>query len=85
LGISPEKLETIFEPFKQLDESVTRIYNGAGLGLTIAKHFTEALGGTISVKSKVGEGSTFTICLPLEIPGQCAQVLQQETQPEPLH
>lgn len=65
IGIAQEHLPLIFEEFRQGDGSNSRRYGGTGLGLTIAKKYTEMLGGKIEVKSKRGEGSHFTIILPL--------------------
>ncbi|MCC9601690.1 PAS domain S-box protein [Stieleria sp. JC731] len=59
-GIPEDKLETIFEPFVQADDTVTRKYGGTGLGLSISKKIAHALGGNLSVASVVGRGSTFT-------------------------
>ena len=59
IGIPAEKREQIFEAFAQADSSTTRRYGGTGLGLTIAKHFCEMMGGTIDVVSELGVGSTF--------------------------
>jgi two-component system CheB/CheR fusion protein len=67
IGIAPEKLERIFEPFVQADMSHTRSYGGLGLGLAICRHLTDALGGTISAKSAPGEGSKFCLELPLQV------------------
>lgn len=64
-GIPEEAHEDIFEPFRQADGSISRKYGGTGLGLSIVKHLTNMMQGKIVVKSKVGEGSTFTIILPL--------------------
>lgn len=64
IGIHEEYLETIFEPFRQVSEGLTRKFEGTGLGLTITKKFTEKMGGTISVESKPGAGSTFTVRFP---------------------
>ncbi|MCA9663264.1 MAG: HAMP domain-containing histidine kinase, partial [Myxococcales bacterium] len=66
IGISEEVIGRLFEPFRMADESSTREYGGLGLGLALAKHYTEMLGGEISVESKVGEGSTFRVRLPVE-------------------
>ena len=61
IGIAKEKLEEIFEPFVQADNSVTRNYGGTGLGLAICRNIAAALGGYLTVTSKVGRGSTFTL------------------------
>ncbi|MDZ4796100.1 MAG: response regulator [Bacteroidota bacterium] len=62
-GIPEDKLESIFENFQQATSSTSRIFGGTGLGLAICKQLIEKLGGTISVKSKVEEGSTFSFTL----------------------
>jgi signal transduction histidine kinase len=64
VGIPKEKLATIFDKFRQVDSSETRLYGGVGLGLYIVKQFTDLLGGEISVESEVGKGTTFTVTLP---------------------
>lgn len=63
-GMSPEDLEHIFDRFYRTDESRSRQSGGSGLGLSIAKSLTEAHGGSLSVTSTKGEGSTFTVRLP---------------------
>jgi signal transduction histidine kinase/ActR/RegA family two-component response regulator len=66
VGIPPEFLPWVFEPFRQADASNTRRYGGLGLGLSIVKHLVEAHGGSISVASEgVGRGTTFTVRLPI--------------------
>ncbi|MDZ7616270.1 MAG: ATP-binding protein [Patescibacteria group bacterium] len=63
IGIPPDKLVTIFDPFMQADTSVTRNFGGTGLGLTISRRIAQALGGDVRVFSKVGKGSTFTVTI----------------------
>ena len=63
-GIPPDKLPIIFEMFRQVDSSETRQHGGVGLGLYIAKSFTELLGGKIEVDTEQGKGSTFKVSIP---------------------
>jgi signal transduction histidine kinase/DNA-binding NarL/FixJ family response regulator len=63
-GIPPEKLATIFERFSQAEASVARTHGGSGLGLTIAKHLVEAMGGDLHVKSRLNEGTEFSFTIP---------------------
>lgn len=65
IGIPAEKITTIFDPFIQVDSSLTRKIGGTGLGLAIARELAAAMGGTISVTSVVGEGSTFSLSMPM--------------------
>jgi signal transduction histidine kinase len=65
IGIQPEQLQIIFEPFKQIDSGLTRKYEGTGLGLSICKKLIEMMGGSIAVESRWGQGSTFTIRFPI--------------------
>lgn len=67
IGLTPEQQRIIFEEFRQVDGSYTRRFEGTGLGLTITKRFCEMMGGHIEVQSKLGEGSVFTIRIPLPI------------------
>jgi signal transduction histidine kinase/CheY-like chemotaxis protein len=64
IGIPDECMESIFDKFSQVDSSSSRSYEGAGLGLYIVKKFTEILGGKVTVTSKLGQGSCFTITIP---------------------
>ncbi len=66
IGIPPDKLESIFDKFMQADSSITRRYGGSGLGLAISKACVEKMGGTICVESQLGDGTTFTVSLPLK-------------------
>jgi signal transduction histidine kinase len=68
IGIEPAKIDRIFDRFYQVDSSSTRRFPGAGLGLSMVHDLLDRLGGTISVVSRLNEGSTFTIRLPLSIP-----------------
>ncbi|GEM_PF-3201957 len=65
IGIPPDKLESIFQSFEQVDASMARAYGGAGLGLAITKQLVELHGGKIWVESELGKGSTFTFTLPI--------------------
>lgn len=64
IGISPEQIGKLFQPFTQAEASTTRRFGGTGLGLYLTKSFIEMLGGSFSVNSEVGKGSTFTLQLP---------------------
>jgi len=66
IGIAKEDQENIFDEFRQVSEGYNRHFEGAGLGLTIAKKFAEKMGGSISLESEVGKGSTFTVVFPAE-------------------
>jgi PAS domain S-box-containing protein len=64
IGIPPEKLESIFEPFVQVGRSLTAPLEGSGLGLAISRDLARAMGGTLGATSEVGKGSVFTLTLP---------------------
>jgi two-component system, OmpR family, phosphate regulon sensor histidine kinase PhoR len=78
LGIPSEDIPRIFERFYRVDKGRSRAVAGTGLGLSIVKHIVEAHGGSVEVESKLNEGSTFTICLPIGEPSF------EEQQPVPL-
>jgi len=67
IGIPEDKIDSIFDPFIQVDSSLTRNYEGSGLGLSIAKSIVDLHNGQLKAKSRVGKGSTFTIELPLRL------------------
>ncbi|MEW6220551.1 MAG: response regulator [Thermodesulfobacteriota bacterium] len=70
IGIAPEHLAIIFEPFRQIDGSASRKYSGSGLGLSICKRLTTLLGGELAVQSTLGQGSRFTLALPRDRRGK---------------
>jgi len=64
IGIAPEDVERLFQPFVQLDSSLSRQYTGAGLGLALVRQLADLHSGSVSVESQVGQGSRFTVSLP---------------------
>ncbi len=80
IGIQPDQLEKIFEPFRQGSEGFTRKFEGTGLGLTITKKFVDILGGILKIKSKPQTGTTVTIRLPLCEEVKSARFNQEEVQ-----
>mgnify|MGYP000964198382 CR=1 FL=1 len=80
IGIPRNKLETIFNPFEQVDEGNTRKFGGTGLGLAISAKLVEAMGGTLKVDSKLGQGSTFDFEVPLRVdPAGTHAVMEEVT------
>lgn len=79
IGINEEDFTKIFSPFTQLDDSLSRQYEGTGLGLAIASKFVELHGGGLRVQSTPGEGSTFTVTLPLLQPSKSEESAPQKT------
>ena len=67
VGMTPQQTEKIFDAFTQADVTTTRKYGGTGLGLAIVSRFCQLMGGAVSVESRPGEGSCFTVRLPLEV------------------
>ncbi len=68
IGITPEDLATLFQPFRQVDSGLTRQHEGTGLGLAICRRLATLLGGEISAMSEFGKGSAFTVTIPLHPP-----------------
>jgi PAS domain S-box-containing protein len=66
IGIDPEYHTVIFEPFQQVDEKINRQYDGTGLGLAICRQLASLLGGQVTVKSQLGQGSSFALVLPIQ-------------------
>ncbi len=69
LGMDEDQIERLFRPFTQADASTTRRFGGTGLGLSISKSLVDLLGGTISVRSRLGQGSLFRVALPMDVAG----------------
>ncbi|HEY5603267.1 MAG TPA: ATP-binding protein [Gammaproteobacteria bacterium] len=68
IGMQENQCEEIFKPYTQADSSTTRKYGGTGLGLTISGEYCEMMGASLKVRSKPGEGSIFTVRLPVKNP-----------------
>ena len=80
LGIEPDMQSAVFEEFRQADGSMTRRYGGSGLGLSLARGMAHLLGGDIDLSSIPGDGSTFTVELPLDVavPAERNRVLRAD-------
>ncbi len=83
IGMTPEQIDKLFQPFVQADASTSRKYGGTGLGMTITQLFTKMMGGEISVASEPGAGTTFTLLLPAEVRTQPSAPVPQPTPGEP--
>jgi signal transduction histidine kinase len=73
IGIPPHAREYIFDEFRQIDGSSKRLYGGTGLGLSVVQKLARAMGGSVTLQSEVGNGSTFVVALPLEVPEEQQQ------------
>lgn len=80
IGISPERLEHMFDAFQQADTSISRRYGGTGLGLPIARTLVERMGGTLRATSEEGHGSVFTLEIPLPFSQQAAPAASDSSQ-----
>jgi len=83
IGIAEDKIEHVFEEFAQADDSTTRDYGGTGLGLAISRRFSKLLGGDLTLHSKLGEGTKFTVRIPAILPGTKPQMSNIEVSEEP--
>ncbi len=83
IGIPPHAINLIFEEFRQLDGTSTRAYQGSGLGLAITRNLVRVMRGEIKVQSKLGEGSTFTVTLPILEAGPARQKAEPAIVAEP--
>jgi PAS domain S-box-containing protein len=72
IGMTPEQVGKLFQPFTQADASTTRKYGGTGLGLSISKRFCDMMGGEVAVTSEPGKGSVFTVRLPVRVAARAA-------------
>jgi len=77
-GLPVDVQERVFQPFVQLDQSNSRVHDGAGIGLAIVKGLVELLGGWVSIKSTLGQGTTVTVSLPVEIARDAQSLVPQK-------
>ena len=83
IGIAPEHMDRLFQPFSQAESSTARRFGGTGLGLVISRRFCEMLGGAVTVQSEPGVGSTFTVRLPARFEEHAAPAVAATPPPAP--
>ena len=81
MGITPRAMESLFKPFSQIDSGLSRKFEGTGLGLALVKLLADLHGGAVAVQSVVGEGSRFTVWLPVRAPEESARVIAKPRVP----
>ncbi len=86
IGMTPDQVAGLFERFKQADETTTRRFGGTGLGLALTRAFARLMGGDVAVASEADAGTTFTLSVPADLPGDAAapQDASVQTSPEPV-
>ncbi len=77
IGIAPKDISRAMAPFGQVDNTLSRKYEGTGLGLPLTRKFVEIMGGTFNIQSEVGKGTAIIICLPKEAKGRATPVVEQ--------
>jgi signal transduction histidine kinase len=83
IGIPTQHLAAIFQDFVQVDSPIQKRFRGTGLGLSLSKRFAELLGGTVAVESEPGAGSTFSLTIPIRLPGPRPAVAPAPPEGEP--
>jgi signal transduction histidine kinase len=73
IGISPEQLGRLFQPFTQAADTTTQLYGGTGLGLALSRHLCQLMHGEIAARSVLGQGATFTVVMPARLPAADGQ------------